>query len=191
MSCACCWLFIAHFEWRWYECGDDVSLMARSWFHCWNCRWFDREMAPTTLAVDGDKQSQTLHILHFNDVYNVESCDQEPVGGAARFCTALKSFSHLEPLVLFSGDIFAPSFSKLFFFFWILELFLNFDKFWLKKLFEFFWILTLKTKILTFFYNFWTFFLFYFFWILTNFDLKKLLVNEWIPGGINLMTSSA
>jgi len=64
-------------------------------------------MAPT--AVDaGD--SRILHILHFNDVYNIESGVQEPVGGAARFCTALKSFSHLEPLVLFSGDIFAPSF---------------------------------------------------------------------------------
>ena len=53
-----------------------------------------------------------LTILHFNDVYNIESSTQEPVGGAARFCTALKSLSHLQPLVLFSGDIFAPSFSK-------------------------------------------------------------------------------
>ncbi|XP_065570879.1 mannosylglucosyl-3-phosphoglycerate phosphatase-like isoform X2 [Artemia franciscana] len=50
-----------------------------------------------------------LTILHFNDVYNVESQTQEPIGGAARFKTALKSFDHLKPLVLFSGDIFAPS----------------------------------------------------------------------------------
>ncbi|XP_054722641.1 trifunctional nucleotide phosphoesterase protein YfkN-like [Uloborus diversus] len=48
-------------------------------------------------------------ILHFNDCYNVESQNFEPVGGASRFCTALKSFHDLEPLVLFSGDIFAPS----------------------------------------------------------------------------------
>ncbi|KAG8194114.1 hypothetical protein JTE90_003053 [Oedothorax gibbosus] len=48
-------------------------------------------------------------ILHFNDCYNVESQAAEPVGGASRFCTALKSFSDLEPLILFSGDIFAPS----------------------------------------------------------------------------------
>jgi 5'-nucleotidase len=33
----------------------------------------------------------------------------EPVGGAARFCTAIKSFQHLHPLVLFSGDAFSPS----------------------------------------------------------------------------------
>ncbi|XP_035221004.1 trifunctional nucleotide phosphoesterase protein YfkN-like isoform X2 [Stegodyphus dumicola] len=48
-------------------------------------------------------------ILHFNDCYNVESQMYEPVGGAARFCTALKSFTDLDPLILFSGDIFAPS----------------------------------------------------------------------------------
>lgn len=54
----------------------------------------------------GDK----LVIIHFNDVYNVESrASPEPVGGAARFCTAVKSFQHLEPLILFSGDAFSPS----------------------------------------------------------------------------------
>ncbi|KFM83519.1 hypothetical protein X975_05664, partial [Stegodyphus mimosarum] len=37
-------------------------------------------------------------ILHFNDCYNVESQMYEPVGGAARFCTALKSFASLDPL---------------------------------------------------------------------------------------------
>jgi hypothetical protein len=36
----------------------------------------------------------------------------EPVGGAARFLTAVKSKADLQPLVLFSGDIFAPSISK-------------------------------------------------------------------------------
>lgn len=48
-------------------------------------------------------------ILHFNDCYNVEPQPQEPVAGAARFCQALKSFNDLDPIVLFSGDIFAPS----------------------------------------------------------------------------------
>jgi 5'-nucleotidase len=65
-------------------------------------------MSSTVAHLTGEK---TLTILHFNDVYNVESADKEPVGGAARFCTALKSFSHLNPLVLFSGDVLAPSFS--------------------------------------------------------------------------------
>ncbi|CAL1300324.1 unnamed protein product [Larinioides sclopetarius] len=50
-----------------------------------------------------------ITLLHFNDVYNVEEQQQEPVAGATRFCTALKSFNHLDPLVLFSGDILAPS----------------------------------------------------------------------------------
>ena len=66
-------------------------------------------MSPTAPEVSDEKM---LTILHFNDVYNIESTAQEPVGGAARFCTALKSFSHMKPLVLFSGDIFAPSFSN-------------------------------------------------------------------------------
>ena len=52
--------------------------------------------------------------VHFNDVYNVESRGVEPVGGAARFLTAVRSAtSDTQPLILFSGDIFAPSISKL------------------------------------------------------------------------------
>ncbi|XP_067145017.1 mannosylglucosyl-3-phosphoglycerate phosphatase-like isoform X2 [Centruroides vittatus] len=50
-----------------------------------------------------------ITILHFNDVYNVEPRDIEPVGGAARFSTAMKSFSHLDPLIIFSGDVLSPS----------------------------------------------------------------------------------
>ncbi|KAH7642407.1 5' nucleotidase-like protein [Dermatophagoides farinae] len=57
----------------------------------------------------GDIQYESLCILHFNDCYNVEPCDKEPVGGAARFVNALHQFDHLDPLILFSGDIIAPS----------------------------------------------------------------------------------
>jgi len=53
--------------------------------------------------------AQTITLIHFNDVYNVEPRDVEPVGGAARFLTAVKSLKELNPLILFSGDIFAPS----------------------------------------------------------------------------------
>ena len=64
--------------------------------------------APTA-AVESDE----IVILHFNDVYNVEGRGVEPVGGAARFLTAVKSASEeCEPLILFSGDIFAPSISE-------------------------------------------------------------------------------
>ncbi|PAA48320.1 hypothetical protein BOX15_Mlig025898g5 [Macrostomum lignano] len=51
--------------------------------------------------------ARQLHILHFNDVYNIEPAGH--IGGAARFVTALRSFAELQPLVLFSGDVFSPS----------------------------------------------------------------------------------
>ncbi|XP_044741798.1 trifunctional nucleotide phosphoesterase protein YfkN isoform X2 [Chrysoperla carnea] len=58
---------------------------------------------------DGTK-SNHLVVLHFNDVYNVEARPApEPVGGATRFSTAIKSFQQLNPLILFSGDAFSPS----------------------------------------------------------------------------------
>ncbi|XP_068147223.1 mannosylglucosyl-3-phosphoglycerate phosphatase isoform X1 [Drosophila tropicalis] len=55
-------------------------------------------------------EDKPLTILHYNDVYNIESmAETEPIGGAARFATAIKSYGHLNPLVLFSGDAFSPS----------------------------------------------------------------------------------
>ena len=57
-------------------------------------------------------KSKELTILHFNDVYNIESREKEPVGGAARFATKLASFRHLNPLIVFSGDCLNPSTSK-------------------------------------------------------------------------------
>ena len=54
-----------------------------------------------------------LNIIHFNDVYNIESRDVEPLGGAARFITALEDLISQNPtLVLFSGDAISPSSSK-------------------------------------------------------------------------------
>ncbi|XP_072461140.1 mannosylglucosyl-3-phosphoglycerate phosphatase-like [Notamacropus eugenii] len=50
-----------------------------------------------------------LTILHFNDVYDVDPRVEEPVGGAARFATAVKKFSFLNPLLIFSGDCLNPS----------------------------------------------------------------------------------
>jgi len=51
----------------------------------------------------------TITIVHFNDVYNIESGTQEPVGGAARFKTAVGRLSDRDPLVLFSGDALNPA----------------------------------------------------------------------------------
>ena len=55
-----------------------------------------------------------LTIIHFNDVYNIEAREEEPVGGAARFVTKVKSFPD-EPLILFSGDCLNPSLSMYFY----------------------------------------------------------------------------
>ena len=58
-------------------------------------------------------KADKLTLIHFNDVYNVEGRGVEPVGGAPRFLTAVKAASeNVNPLILFSGDIFAPSISK-------------------------------------------------------------------------------
>ena len=53
-----------------------------------------------------------LKLLHFNDVYEVEAREREPVGGVSRFVAKLNSFrgeGRAEPCVVFSGDVFAPS----------------------------------------------------------------------------------
>ena len=58
----------------------------------------------------GNKKELT--IIHFNDVYEIEEEKTEPIGGAARFCTALEleqSKNKTKNLVLFSGDGFSPS----------------------------------------------------------------------------------
>lgn len=70
-----------------------------------------RIYSPTRIASTAFA-SKTLTILHFNDVYNIEPREQEPVGGAARFVTKIKSFSESEAMVLFSGDLLNPSLSK-------------------------------------------------------------------------------
>lgn len=63
-----------------------------------------------TKSTNGNGAKKTLTILHYNDVYNIDvQVKSEPVGGAARFTTAVRSFQHLNPLVLFSGDAFNPS----------------------------------------------------------------------------------
>lgn len=68
-------------------------------------------VSETNGTTNGDENSnKTLTILHYNDVYNIDQqVKSEPVGGASRFCTAIHSFRHLNPLVLFSGDAFNPS----------------------------------------------------------------------------------
>ena len=61
--------------------------------------------------IDAEKK---LSIIHFNDIYNIESRKIEPVGGATRFVTAVEYLIEQNPssLVLFSGDALSPSTSK-------------------------------------------------------------------------------
>ena len=59
--------------------------------------------------VTGDSFS----IIHFNDIYNIESSAEEPVGGASRLITAIEYLIEKGPsLVVFSGDALSPSISK-------------------------------------------------------------------------------
>jgi hypothetical protein len=75
------------------------------------CTRGSRSLAEVAEAGGGipSEGARTLHIIHFNDVYQIEPRTVEPVGGAARFSTAVKAFQHRSPLLLFSGDCLNPS----------------------------------------------------------------------------------
>lgn len=58
------------------------------------------------------KRRHALRLIHYNDVYNINTGSQEPTGGASRFITAINetiSQSPVETVVLFSGDAFSPA----------------------------------------------------------------------------------
>jgi 5'-nucleotidase len=64
----------------------------------------------------GESTAPDLRILHYNDVYHLDSSSAEPVGGFPRFITACRDYTHgkqfegqPEVLTLFSGDAFNPS----------------------------------------------------------------------------------
>jgi len=58
------------------------------------------------------KHDKKLEIIHFNDVYNIEERDSDKtvVAGSSRFVTAMDQYGSSEKLVLFSGDLFFPSY---------------------------------------------------------------------------------
>ncbi|KAK1989907.1 5'-nucleotidase domain-containing protein [Colletotrichum falcatum] len=71
---------------------------------------------PVVTFSSGSQEPVALRILHLNDVYHLESSSAEPVGGVARFVTAVNEYrSHErfegqpELVTLFSGDVFNPS----------------------------------------------------------------------------------
>jgi 5'-nucleotidase len=57
-----------------------------------------------------------LRLVHYNDVYHVDSSSAEPIGGVARFMTLMKHYrdnskfeGQSKLITLFSGDAFNPS----------------------------------------------------------------------------------
>ena len=63
------------------------------------------------------KPVNKITMLHFNDVYNIEPREKEPVGGAARFVSKVQSYQDENPLIFFSGDCLNPSLSKFYLYF--------------------------------------------------------------------------
>lgn len=55
------------------------------------------------------RSKEVLTIIHFNDAYEIKETDEENCGGAPRFCTLIESYKNLNPVVLFSGDLWNPS----------------------------------------------------------------------------------
>lgn len=60
-------------------------------------------------ATAGLALAQDVTILHTNDVYEIEPVDDGARGGAARVATLFGERAGLDPLILFSGDLFSPS----------------------------------------------------------------------------------
>lgn len=74
---------------------------------------------PPAKALKDEPVLQEVHIVHFNDVYNLQpQHKEEPVGGAARFMTILRELkAELAPqkvLVCMSGDFVGPSLTSSF-----------------------------------------------------------------------------
>lgn len=68
------------------------------------------ELIYDNLTGHRSADARRFNIIHFNDVYNIESRDCEPVGGASRFVAAVEKLIAKGPtIVLFSGDAIMPS----------------------------------------------------------------------------------
>lgn len=52
---------------------------------------------------------EIIRVIHFNDVYDIDPGEKDPIGGVARFKTAVDAHRNDKTLTLFSGDVFSPS----------------------------------------------------------------------------------
>jgi 5'-nucleotidase len=64
----------------------------------------------------GEASPPDVRMLHYNDVYHLDTSSAEPVGGLPRFITLCKEYQEGQEyegqpdiLTLFSGDVFNPS----------------------------------------------------------------------------------
>ncbi|KAI1290600.1 Metallo-dependent phosphatase-like protein [Xylaria venustula] len=81
----------------------------------------DRKNPPPNKSItyssgSGNGAAPDLRIVHYNDVYHVDSSSSEPVGGAARFMSLIQHYregtqfeGQSDLLTFFSGDAFNPS----------------------------------------------------------------------------------
>jgi len=75
----------------------------------WNVVQIAQKAAVDPKSMLPGRAAEQITLIHFNDISNVESRDQEPVGGAARFLAAIKKEEEAKPCVIFSGNAFSPS----------------------------------------------------------------------------------
>lgn len=64
----------------------------------------------------GEASPPDVRMLHYNDVYHLDTSSAEPIGGLPRFITLCKEYQEGQEyegqpnlLTLFSGDVFNPS----------------------------------------------------------------------------------
>lgn len=67
----------------------------------------------TAIPTTSISPKRKLHVVHFNDIYNMEptSSDPDAFGGLARFSAKLHEMREADPnlMVVFGGDFLAPS----------------------------------------------------------------------------------
>lgn len=69
------------------------------------------------MPIPGEASSPPdIRLIHYNDVYHIDSSSSEPVGGVARFVSMCKEYrdgqqfkGQPDVVTLFSGDVFNPS----------------------------------------------------------------------------------
>ena len=84
------------FTWRWRPAWASQSRSATGQ-HSQPCAIGSQQLrhALTNAAASAPVSARPLSILHFNDVYNIEAREQEPVGGAAKFVTKIRQLQQV------------------------------------------------------------------------------------------------